>query len=105
MNDLNTTPKTPRWQKKKILNAIVISLLVVIALIAAGYTFQWDWTGLTSSYKITTTTEIMKTPERKEITTLEDQPAKTLWDWLQLLGILAIPIVVVVGIEVFTTRQ
>jgi hypothetical protein len=32
-------------------------------------------------------------------------PSKTLWDWLQLLGILAIPVVVAVGGFLFTQQQ
>ena len=42
--------------------------------------FQWDWTGF-------------------------NRPSKTLWDWLQLLGVLAVPIVVGFGAVWFTTRQ
>src|SRR5207244_3060680 len=33
------------------------------------------------------------------------QPGKTLWDWLQLLSVLAVPVVVGFGAVWFTTRQ
>ena len=35
----------------------------------------------------------------------ETQPTKTLWDWLGLLGVLAIPVVVGFGAAWFTTQQ
>jgi len=58
------------WQKvKKPLEviAIIAVCLLVIALVEAGYLFGWTWTGFSN---------------------------KTLWDWFQLLGTLAIPVVV-----------
>lgn len=57
----------------------IISITVVLVVfIVAGYWFQWDWTGF---------------------------PAKNLWDWLNLLGVLAIPVVVGFGAVWYTTRQ
>lgn len=56
-----------------------IALLVVfIALVVTGYWFRWGWTGF---------------------------PTKTLWDWLNLLGVLAIPMVVGFGAVWYTARQ
>ncbi len=60
---------------------VAIILVVVIALIIIGYRF--DWTGFNGNSK----------------------SGKTLWDWLQLLGVLAIPVVVGFGAVWFTTRQ
>jgi uncharacterized protein YjbI with pentapeptide repeats len=69
------------WQKiPSSLLAGIIVLVAAMILIWAAYRFQWDWTGFT-------------------------QPAKTLWDWLQLLGVLAIPVAVVLGTAWFTTKQ
>src|SRR5260370_35560682 len=82
------------WQKKirkLLMIAGIISLLVcVIVLIFAGYRFRWDWTGFNEHVG----------PNMQQY-----QPAKTLWDWLQLLGVLAIPAVVGLGAVWFTTPQ
>jgi hypothetical protein len=68
--------------------AIVVALAIVLILIVyAGYQFGWEWTGLG--------------PETSE----PRQHAKTLWDWLNLLGILAIPIVVSLGAAWYTAQQ
>ena len=72
------------WQKIKrpLLDVgIIIASVLVIALIVGiigGYIFNWAWTGVSQ---------------------------KTLWDWLNLLGVLAIPVVVALGAAWFTARQ
>jgi hypothetical protein len=73
-----------RWQKKRKL-LVAIGIIVAFALgialivgIIGGYLFHWGWTGTTT---------------------------KTLWDWLNLLGVLAIPVVVGFGVAWFTIRQ
>jgi uncharacterized protein YjbI with pentapeptide repeats len=60
---------------------IIVACLLGIALIVGiigGYLFHWGWTGITN---------------------------KTLWDWLNLLGVLAIPVVVGFGAVWFTVRH
>ena len=75
-----------------------IALIIVIIL---GYLLNWDWTGFKSGEsKITITTTSKGTT-----TAIESQPTKHLWDWLQPLGILAIPVVVGIGTVWFTTKQ
>ncbi len=73
------------WQKIKqhliTILIVAIILVVAIALIIVGYRF--DWTGFNGSNK----------------------SGKTLWDWLNLLGVLAIPVVVGLGTLWFTTKQ
>jgi hypothetical protein len=68
------------WQQIKkhrvTIGVVGIVLVVGIALIIAGYWF--DWTGF---------------------------KGKTLWDWLNLLGVLAIPAVVGLGAAWYTARQ
>ena len=61
-----------------------IALIVVVVL---GYWLNWHWTGL-----------VPETSEPK-------QHAKTLWDWLTLLGVLAIPAAVGLGTIWFTRQQ
>ncbi len=61
-----------------VLIALFVTLVVLIIL--GGYKFNWGWTGF-------------------------NKPSKTLWDWLQLLGVLAVPVVVGFGAVWFTTRQ
>ena len=73
-------------------SALVIALIVVVVL---GYWLNWQWVGVSAgNSKITTTT-----------TATEQPPAKTLWDWLTLLGVLAIPVVVGFGAAWFTAQQ
>jgi uncharacterized protein YjbI with pentapeptide repeats len=76
--------------------------VVCIALIITGYLF--DWTGFNGYNKVTTTTEITSPPP-KITKTEEYQPGKRLWDWLQLLGIFAIPAVVGLGAAWYTAQQ
>jgi uncharacterized protein YjbI with pentapeptide repeats len=70
------------WQqiKKHPYATGVVLFLVLILFVFLAYRFGWDWTGF-------------------------DRPSKTLWDWLQLLGVLAVPVVVGFGAVWFTTRQ
>jgi uncharacterized protein YjbI with pentapeptide repeats len=105
MSNYNATLNPPWWQNKKVMARIVIILIIAIALITAAYTFHWDWTGLSSSPKKTVITEVIQSPQKKVTTTEEDQPAKTVWDWLQLLAALAIPVVVGLGAAYITKRQ
>ena len=105
MSKQQTVPTTPWWKNKKIILRIVVSAVlavVLIVLIGAAYIFRWPGTGFTSSQKTTTTTEETQSNTKKVMTTVEDQPAKTLWDWLQLAGI---AVVLGVGTLIFTTRQ
>ena len=80
------------WQKNQNLlmrTMLVILLAVVIVLIMLiilGYIFNWDWTGLNA-------TNLNSTPQQTT-RIIVYQPGKTLWDWLGLLGVLAIPVVV-----------
>src|SRR5712692_2888128 len=86
------------WQRIKqhpVRSAVSIGAgLLGIALLVAfigGYVFNWEWTGL-SSY----------TPPVKDS---NFQRGKTLWDWLNLLGVLAIPAVVGLGAAWYTAQQ
>jgi Pentapeptide repeats (8 copies) len=91
------------WQEIKthpvatVLIALLAVVIVLVILIILGYIFNWGWTGLNA-------TDFTSTPQN--ITrTIVYQPSKTLWDWLQLLGVLAVPVVVGFGAVWFTTRQ
>jgi uncharacterized protein YjbI with pentapeptide repeats len=79
------TTRLRSWWKKISKHPIISAFLTLLAVLMmlvffGGYTFHWDWTGF-------------------------NRPSKTLWDWLQLLGVLAVPIVVGFGAVWFTTRQ
>ena len=80
-----------------------IVCVVVIVIIIIGY--QFDWTGFNGYDKVLITHIISGTNAGTVTRTEEYQPGKGLWDWLQLLGVLAIPIVVGFGAIWFTTRQ
>jgi uncharacterized protein YjbI with pentapeptide repeats len=72
------------WQKIKrpllVAGIIVVSIFVIVTIvgIVGGYFFNWGWTGIKT---------------------------KTLWDWLNLLAVLAIPVLVGLGAAWFTARQ
>ena len=72
------------------IGAGLLGIALLVAFIG-GYFFNWDWTGF-SSY----------TPPVKDS---NFQRGKTLWDWLNLLGVLAIPAVVGLGAAWYTAQQ
>lgn len=86
------------WKKIKqhpvssviIMLAVAFGIVLLVAFIG-GYFFNWDWTGF-SSY----------IPPVKDS---NYQRGKTLWDWLNLLGVLAIPAVVGLGAAWYTAQQ
>jgi hypothetical protein len=89
-------------QHRVAVGVVAIVLVVVIALIIAGYWF--DWTGFNGYNKVTTTHIISGTNAGTVTRTEEYQPGRALWDWLQLL---IIPVVLAVGALLFnlaTTR-
>jgi uncharacterized protein YjbI with pentapeptide repeats len=65
----------------------IATCAVVLALIIIGYKYNWGWTGFG--------------PETSE----PKQHAKTLWDWLQLLAALLIPVVIAVFSWRYTRQQ
>lgn len=103
-HEIQLSPKTTK--QRRIVAAIIAlaGILVIIAIILIGYEFRW--TGFNGGYsKVTITTDLGKSPP-KEVTKMEEFPsAKTLWDWLQLLGVLAIPVAVGLGTLWFTKAQ
>lgn len=79
-----------KWLKAKlklfVIAGIVILLVLFTVSFVGGYWLKWGWTGF---------------PEHIGPNTPQYQPAKTLWDWLNLLGVFAIP----AAILWFTVRQ
>ena len=71
---------------------IGVSLIVLIGVFI-GFGYRWPWTGFG------------ETLYSKPKGDLEVQPKKTLWDWLQLLGTLAIPVVLATAGFWFTSQQ
>ena len=93
------------WQLIKqhpVLTGFIV-LVVLIALVIAGYSF--DWTGFNGYNKVTITHIISGTNAGTVTKTEEYQPGKALWDWLNLLGVLAIPAVVGLGAAWYTAQQ
>lgn len=56
--------------------------ILFVGFVVAGYWFNWTWTGFAGQHSST----------------------KTFWDWLQLLGLLAVPTVIGIGAWMFTTK-
>jgi uncharacterized protein YjbI with pentapeptide repeats len=100
------------WQQIKqhpfIIAGIIVVVFALTAFTIAVIKFGWGWTGFTGGDSKVTTTMI--TPGTTTTTTpratvaTEQQPAKTLWDWLGLLATLAIPVVVGFGAAWFTAQ-
>lgn len=92
------------WQtirKHPILAGVVGSLLILTLFILPAYLFHWDWTGFpagTSKIEVTN-------PAPGNYNVALSQSGKSLWDWLSLLGTLAIPIVVGFGAAWYTAEQ
>src|SRR5258708_14619385 len=94
-----------RWQQIKqhpfIIAGIIVVVFALTAFAIAVINFGWDWTGFTGGENKVTTTMITPgtttTATPRTTVATEQQPAKTLWDWLGLLGVLAVPIVVGLG--------
>ncbi len=57
---------------------VIVGIVLFVGFVIAAYWFTWDWTGFST---------------------------KTLWDWLNLLGVLAIPVVAGLGVAWYTTKQ
>src|SRR5713101_9888199 len=90
-------------QRRVAIGVVGVVLVVVIALIIAGYSF--DWTGF-NGYNQVTTAHTTSGPSAGTVVRTEVyQPGKVLWDWLNLLGVLAIPAVVGLGAAWYTAQQ
>jgi uncharacterized protein YjbI with pentapeptide repeats len=94
------------WQNNKqlLIIAIIIISVLLIAFALLVHWFGWDWTGLSGINGISIATDVATTPQKSTRTIVYQvyQPSKTLWDWLQLLGV---PVVVGFGAVWFTARQ
>ena len=91
------------WQqiKKHSYTTGIVVLLVLILFIFLAYRVGWDWTGFSGGES-----KITITSTSKGITTVKElQTGRTLWDWLQLLAALAVPVVVGFGAAWFTRTQ
>jgi len=101
------------WQQIKqhpfIIAGIIVVVFALTAFTIAVIKFGWDWTGFTGGESKVTTTMITPgtttTATPRTTVATEQHPAKTLWDWLGLLGVLAVPIVVGFGVAWFTSQQ
>ncbi len=69
--------------EKRLRVLLVACAVLFVGLVVAGYWFKWSWTGFTG----------------------QNSSTKTFWDWLQLLGVLAVPAVIGIGALVFITKQ
>ena len=84
-----------------IIVGIVVAIFALIVFTLAVSKFGWGWTGFTGGES-----NITITNTSKGITIAKElQPAKALWDWLELLAALAIPVVVGFGAAWFTRTQ
>jgi ABC-type phosphate transport system permease subunit len=96
-----------RWQKVRqhpfVTMGIIILLIALIVLIIA--VVLSSGTGFNGYTIKSTTTETTLSPQNKVTTTVQSQSGKTLWDLLQLLAALAIPVVVGFGAAWFTAQQ
>lgn len=78
-----------------------VVLLALILFTFSAYRFGWAWTGFSSGINQITITNTSK----ENFAATISQPSKSLWDWFQLLAVLAIPIVVGLGAAWYTAQQ
>jgi uncharacterized protein YjbI with pentapeptide repeats len=91
------------WQALKshrLAAASLLALLLVVVFLMSAYIFKWDWTGLVPGI-----TQIDVTGPAGSYRVTMSQPGKSLWDWMGLLGTLAIPVVIAVGGTWYTANQ
>lgn len=67
------------------LEAIIIATIAILCVLIGGYHYKWAWTGFGAYTRLKTDNQ-------------EFRPAKTLWDWMQLL---VIPAVLAGGVLLF----
>jgi uncharacterized protein YjbI with pentapeptide repeats len=72
----------------------VAAMAIILLLIWPGWAYQWSWTGFGPSTGV---------PKFQRISIAH--PAKTLWDWLQLMSALLVPIAVAAAGFWFTHQQ
>jgi uncharacterized protein YjbI with pentapeptide repeats len=95
---------------KQIKTHRVMTSIIIIAgsaiFITVAYLLDWEWTGFNLVNSRIWTIRPPMTPSGTAISQIvEQQQAKTLWDWFQLLAVIAIPIVVGFGAAWFTAQQ
>ena len=91
---LMSNPEQPKqnpqfWDKRLLIYVLLPGSIVFLFLFQCSWPPKFrEWTGLGESQDEITVTE--KSPDgkpKKITTTKKKQPAKTLWDWLSLLGV------------------
>ncbi len=80
------------WQKIQqhpyIATGIIVIFIALTTFVFLVHLFGWDWTGFNGGYPKTTTKDTVfngKIVNGQKTTDYEQAPAKTFWDWLQLL--------------------
>jgi hypothetical protein len=94
------------WQGSSSMKRSAFIAILIIGIVStfAIIRFGWDWTGLTASSQVTQISEF-SLGSGKAYRAVQYLPGKSLWDILQLLGILAIPVVVAIGAAWYTNKQ
>ena len=90
-----------QWIKQHPYATVMEVLCILFLFVLFAYSSGWDWTGFNSGTSQITITSTSK----GNYTATISQPPKLLWDWLQLLGVLAVPVVVGLGAAWFTAQQ
>jgi len=98
-----TAMPRPWWQENKrplvTVGVVIIVLLIACALLI--YIFGWDWTGFSGGVsKIT-----ISSTSKGTTTATELHPAKSLWDWLQLVSSIATTLAIVAAAVWFIWRR
>jgi len=96
------------WRQKIKRHPVAIGVIgfVVVVVIALVFALVWfNGTGFDGYNQVTTAHTISGPSAGTVVRTEVYQPGKSLWDWLQLLGVLAIPVAVGFGTVWFTRQQ
>lgn len=93
------------WWQKHWRRAVAFVVVLSSIFVLLAYVFGWGWVGVSggdSKVTITMITPGATTATPATVVAIEHPPAKTLWDWLQLL---IVPALLTLGAVWFTARQ
>jgi uncharacterized protein YjbI with pentapeptide repeats len=97
--------KKLKLYKVTLIITLIIGVIAITAMIMGAYLFNWNWAGLGGYYRETIVTTTSVRANQSITRTLEFQPAKTFWDWLNFIFLGAITITAAFLTSIVSERQ